>query len=353
MMTESERTFRTNVIIASISSDSGHSNFEIKESHSYDDLAEKARQDLERPEYARTFFLGFDLKKTPSNHWYVVEVNGRHTGLQGLERLNPDFSEQQFADSIRQRYGITFTRHSEILMNGFTEFIGRYPKLQHVPEEEKLDMSMHIVQACADSLKFNEERFEGALVNKINHKNLLPENFIAPFVILDGTQKVRDLRSWIRIVTSQHPEDFQQGLVVVKSPTGLQGREVFVHRLHKLTQEQLPIGYMVEPFIKSALIVYSKDGLAHDGCMRFGIIANIDNDSKVDFTPAGGYWRLSPQSTINTKTRLKNRYTANLSRGAFAQNASEEDVELARVISEDSALHMFSKFYQREFTKKS
>lgn len=62
-MVEWDRTNKTYLSIMSLHFDPNSSKFFIEESHSYDDLAEKALQDIERCEYARTFFLGFDLKK--------------------------------------------------------------------------------------------------------------------------------------------------------------------------------------------------------------------------------------------------------------------------------------------------
>ena len=316
------------------------------ESYSFDDLDKQARNELEKPDFSGTFCLGFDLKKTPRNNWYIIEINGRNSGLKGIEKVNKEFSQDEFYNSAKRKFEMILSSHPDALLDAYS----RYRRTEEKILEEGIESEL--VHGLYKKMQFNTDKFEEMLSNKAYQKLYLPQELVAPFVLVsDDGYRPTFFTRWMD--ESPHHDDFDKDLVVIKSPTGVQGRDVSVRSAKRLRNKDLVKDSMIEPFVISIPIVSSEDGKEHDGCMRYGVIVNVSSEGNIEFVHAGGYWRLSPKPLENSSAKLRSKLTANLARGALAQEASDHEIREVQAIVERATLHLFTKFYNRDFVQQS
>lgn len=313
--------------------------------------AEKRRiaaETLALPEHAQTLFLGWDLKKAPSNNWYVIEVNGRNSGLTGLAQVDEDFSLPSFFSKVEQRFGIV--PHSDLITDEVAEeiFVGLAPKLE-------LDPLSDVEQTALEKkFTFNNEELESALEDKRVHKELLPCDIVAPFIdsrIINRISKRRRPRFLEKLLgtISDNNADFDEYIIFLKNPNSRQGSGVTVMNRFWLSDIRLSSNLMVEPLVKSKPILNLKTSKLHDGCMRFGTVANVDSSGQVSFIHAGGYWRLAPRALGNRRALDYERLMANFSNVAISQKASKGEIAEAQEVVERATLNLLSNFYSRAF----
>lgn len=215
------------------------------------------------------------------------------------------------------------------------------------------DQEPELYKGLYRKMQFNPDEFEEMLANKFSQKFHLPLDFKSPSVyMLENNWRPSYFQRWIDELREDpnFAEDFSRDLVVIKDLEGSQGRGVSVRKAKHIRSKDLKPKTLIEPFILSQPIISDKDGKAHDGCMRYGLISVVDDNGDVAFEHAGGYWRLSP-TPLETETRyFKDKFVANLSRSALAQKANAEELLEASFLVQHVTLHMLSSYYEREFS---
>lgn len=305
----------------------------------------------ERMSTLRSFaLLGVDIKITPEGDLKVIEVNGVESGMKGFQKAGVTAEETARAISRGNALPVTL----EGLLNvppGFTYENPAYTAVRmHIKGMGQFGTA--IVQKILHSRCIWDDKFysdiHADILNRIldsyplvqavasakyrekGEKLVAVEQILANKIQIDRHfEDCRDIKERTCYCTFTAEERFRSEharYVIVKPIDGRCGDSL---QIIDLEQEKMPWDptMVAERFVPSKPLLSSYDNQMHDGCMRYILFAEEDEKEIINLYHFGGYWRLCPEPM--TAGMKLDAVRANLAKGAFAEKASEEDLDLA------------------------
>lgn len=128
------------------------------------------------------------------------------------------------------------------------------------------------------------------------------------------------------------------GIVLAKPPRGSCGRGIVVLSCEQLLQwrsdlqlKMVPV--LLQEYVESRKLVDSK-GQPHLGCIRHIVLMRSDS-TRLSFIHLPSYWRVAPAPLGSEDGSLdQEALTANISRGAYPREVSQQDTRLVQRLSE-------------------
>ena len=292
--------------------------------------------------------FGIDLKITPDNKVYLIEINGARVGVLPMRLLTKTNVYEKMLDSIRKdfKYPIEIygTHHGEKITDRIkskdikeglrkkycvkkgSELIFRHKS------ERKIIWNLY-----KDCYRFDEERF--IVINPYNiekltyNKNLahkvLKGSPIYPITYNNEELSKKDviaMKHKYLILKVPHIEH-GKGIHILKSDKKIDGKYLFEKddifdycKKHRIRR------FLIQEFIPNKLIEYSKDRKS-EACMRYVVLIK-EKDGKVSIETYGGFWRLA-KSSWDSKEAIEGRLIANYDKSKIAKMISKEEDKIA------------------------
>lgn len=307
---------------------------------------------------------GIDIKITPAGEVKVIEINGYQSGMKGFEEAGVPFEPymphdvahppaidaggedeanpcERAVESYLMGFG-SMPLHfiAGLLMNGdavkpFPLIDGIdwiEPYLRHrlvqpawVPADLKEGMAM-------DPGWYDRYGRMARFIDGIEH--VFEDKYATDALFAN----CRSFKAQSRVLSQESIEGLLSsgnvGYAVLKPRRGMQGDGIEIVEARKLRGwKRFEEDYIIEPFVVSKPISAERDGLSHDGCMRYIICCHESKKGKFAIRHVGGYWRLAPRAMADVGSIGAMR--ANLAKGAWPQRVSREDLVRAGTAVEE------------------
>ncbi|OYT31770.1 hypothetical protein B6U93_03005 [Candidatus Woesearchaeota archaeon ex4484_78] len=295
--------------------------------------------------------LGIDLKITPENEIKIIEINGVDSGLQGFKKADPESHNEDNFNKHLNKYGRLERAYigKELKKEQLLEYLPRFLKTKSNGEkaikEILLFFKKNKLKQKYGTLIENLKKTEKILQDKKKTDNL----FYGHLRLLKPKShqvNLENLEKLMKENTSQY--------IVIKPKDGRRGDSIAIYETQQLEsliekmknlQENKAImeyldSYIAETFILSKPIK-DKEGIEHDGCMRYVLILEKLKTGELKTHHFGGYWRLSklPIQLYGHPDAMK----ANLCKGAPVQKATNEELEQVKETMNEA----MPEFYKR------
>ncbi|MFC1749377.1 hypothetical protein ACFL2V_11290 [Pseudomonadota bacterium] len=289
--------------------------------------------------------LGFDAKINRNGHPFIIEINGKNSGLEGLEHLESidlGYARNELMRNLEGRVNsepkMEILDSQEALASGRTEIAHKSEKVAiFTIEPEPPTITTEIHGVTQEFVIHRSAAGCSALTdNKLAQKKYIDPTHTAPFTVWDGNRSTLD--NFLSHLVRDHNQMIDWDdypYLVVKSVAGSSGSCVSVlpvfdmKRILRSLQTYAPSKALLEAFVESRTI----DG-HEDGCMRYLVdfMVFLDGQGPAVWRPIyeGAYWRISPGGT--DEGDLNKRFKANFSgeHQAIPHTANEPDTQLIR-----------------------
>lgn len=283
--------------------------------------------------------FGLDVKIAPGDAVYIIEINGLNSGMAGFEKANVSYA--RFLRIIGKQH-TTFSGRSDAAMPNSCQSaledhlkeLGEPPLAYIAAQLRKRNVDPSKIRAY-DGVPDNGEVHQlwhayDRFVDVLVHAQRISEDKLAADALFEECREIKtktcpvSCENFVRLVVEENPS-----YVVVKPKNSCAGDRVSILSVEELLDslEQIDLSFVMERFIYSKPIKSTKDGLAHDGCMRYVVCVEEACDGAIRVHHFGGYWRLCPKplSALGYLDAMR----ANLAQGAIPEQASDEDLVLA------------------------
>ncbi|HII14911.1 MAG TPA: hypothetical protein HA362_01225 [Nanoarchaeota archaeon] len=299
--------------------------------------------------------LGIDIKITPEGEVKVIEINGIESGMKGFQMSGVTAEETAMA-MMRGRM-LPATQEGLLAIDSWLGYKNPVEAAVRTHIRGLGALGTAIVRKTLQSNRiwenlFYNDRVEldkfplvvaaaNARYSGIWKRLVAVEEILADKMQTDrhfnGCRDIKPKTLYCSFAAEERLREERIRYVVVKPARGRCGDAMHIDDLEtgRLTGlSGVPDGpRVVEPFVPSKPILSKEDNQMHDGCMRYIMFVEENEKGNINLYHFGGYWHLCPEP-ISAGMHI-DAVRANLAKGAFAEKASEGDLDLvAKVLGE-------------------
>lgn len=283
--------------------------------------------------------FGIDLKITPDDKIYLIEINGARVGagaMKGLYGKNPNdeiiASIQKDFDLPIEVFGTHHGMEASKLLPTFTDEDAL--KMGYLRGSENRSGSGRKIlwNFYGEKLDIDEKRFmvmNPQNIEKASYSKSVQHDLLEDLACYPRSWSKGSFRDYNEMIESPYLiikiPDLDHGLgIKVVSPSEFGG--AFDPAEIREKYSVLP-DYIIQEFVPNRLVRSSKTGGLHEACMRLVVLVKkVGGEVKVE--EFGGYWRLASEPW-DSDGSIENRVIANFDRNGLAERITDKDRKLA------------------------